>query len=154
MVYTWCTHVQRRLKSMMSRHMYTTWWPYGGWVIGHEVEAWTLGQEKYSRSMDQCYNYISRDRSCKEFSIEFSCVNPIQCSFPKPILRFLSCNILDVIRCQQYWSQFGNTTNICICPISTSDIPSFYINIQCTFHSSSSFCISYNSFSCYYYWCK
>ena len=27
MVYTWCTHVQWRLKSMTSRHMYTAWWP-------------------------------------------------------------------------------------------------------------------------------
>ena len=27
MVYTWCAHVQQRLKSMMSRHMYTAWWP-------------------------------------------------------------------------------------------------------------------------------
>ena len=26
----WCTHVQQRLKSMMSRHMYMAWWPYGG----------------------------------------------------------------------------------------------------------------------------
>ena len=46
--------------------------------------------------MDQCYNYLSRDSSCKEFSIEFSCVNPIQDSFPKPTLRFLSCNIKGV----------------------------------------------------------
>jgi len=32
--------------------------------------------------------------SCTEFSIEFSCVNPIQGSSPKPTLRFLSCNKL------------------------------------------------------------
>ena len=30
MVYTWCAHVQQRLKSMMSRYMYMAWWPYGG----------------------------------------------------------------------------------------------------------------------------
>ena len=44
--------------------------------------------------MDQCYNYLSRDSSCKEFSIDFSYVNPIQGSSPKPTLRFLSCNTL------------------------------------------------------------
>ena len=29
MVYTGCTHTQQRLRSMMSGHMYTAWWPYG-----------------------------------------------------------------------------------------------------------------------------
>ena len=96
MVYTWCTHVQQRLRSMTSGHMYMAWWPYGRWVIGHEVEAWTLGQEKRSCSMDQYYNYLSRDSSCKEFFIEFSYVNPIQGSSPKPTLRFLSCNMRSV----------------------------------------------------------
>ena len=43
--------------------------------------------------MDQGLKYISRNRFCKEFSIEFSCVNPIQGSSPKPTLRFLSYNI-------------------------------------------------------------
>ena len=42
--------------------------------------------------MDQDNNYISRDRSCKEFSIEFSYVYPIQGSSFKSILRLLSCN--------------------------------------------------------------
>ena len=55
-----------------------------------------LGQEKRSHSMDQCYNYLSRNSSCKEFSIEFSCVNPIQDSSSKPTLRFLSCNMRSV----------------------------------------------------------
>ena len=78
---------------MTSKHMYMAWWPYSGWVIGHEVEAWTLGQKKCSCNINQCYNYISKDRSCKEFFIKFSCINPIQGSSPKPTLRFLSCNI-------------------------------------------------------------
>ena len=76
----------------MSKYIYTAWWPYSGWVIGYEVEAWTLGQEKHSCSTDQCYNYISRNRSCEEFSIEFSCINPIQGSSSKLTLKFLSCN--------------------------------------------------------------
>ena len=42
--------------------------------------------------MDQDNKYISRDRSCKEFSIEFSYVHPIQGSSLKSILRLLSCN--------------------------------------------------------------
>ena len=41
--------------------------------------------------MDQDNNYISRDRSCKEFSIEFSCVYLIQGSLLKSTLRLLSC---------------------------------------------------------------
>ena len=78
---------------MISRHMYTAWWSYGGWVIGHEVKVWTLGQKKCSCNINQCYNYISKDRFCKEFSIEFSCVHPIQDSSLKSTLRLLSCNI-------------------------------------------------------------
>ena len=43
--------------------------------------------------MDQGHKYISRDRSCKEFSIKFSCVYPIQGFSLKSTLRLLSCNI-------------------------------------------------------------
>jgi len=56
-------------------------------------------------------------------------------------------------RYQQYSPWSGKTTNIWICPISTSDIPSPCINIKCTFHSRSSFCSSHNSSSCYHQWC-
>ena len=57
-------------------------------------------------------------------------------------------------RCQQQSPRSGKTINIWICPISTSDIPRFCIDdIQCIFHSSSSFCSSYSSSSCYHQWC-
>ena len=53
-------------------------------------------------------------------------------------------------RYQQYSPWSGKTKNIWICPISISDIPC--IDIQCIFHSSSNFCSSYNSSSCYHQW--
>jgi len=45
MGFSWCAHVQQRLKGMTSGHMYTAWWPYGKhmWMSnGHEVEAWWM----------------------------------------------------------------------------------------------------------------
>jgi len=68
--------------------------------------------------MDQDNNYISRDRSCKEFSIEFSCVHPIQGSSLKSTLRLLSCNKwhtkkyqeLQEIRKQSIYSNIGGTS--------------------------------------------
>jgi len=53
-------------------------------------------------------------------------------------------------RYQQQSPLSGKTIDIWIYPISTSDIPRSCIDIQCIFHSSSSFCNSYNSSSCYY----
>ena len=48
-------------------------------------------------------------------------------------------------RCQKHSPWSWKTKNICICPISTSDIP--YIDIQYIFHPSSNFCSWYNSTS-------
>ena len=48
-------------------------------------------------------------------------------------------------RCQKHSPWSWKTKNICICFISTSDIPC--IDIQCIFHPSSNFCSWYNSTS-------
>ena len=90
--------------------------------------------------MDQGLKYISRDRSCKEFSIEFSCVNLIQGSSPKPTLRFLSCNKYLHIYCnyqQDNWPEllpltefaYNNTlrTIISVSPFFTNK--GYHLNI-------------------------
>ena len=83
--------------------------------------------------------------NAKRFLFCRTCDEESSCEYPLtwyPYMRSF-CSGSPLIfhsRCQQHLPRSETTTNIWICPISTSDIPSTCIDIQCIFHSSSNFC--------------
>ena len=97
--------------------------------------------------------------NAKRFPLWRACDEESACEYPLTLDPYMGsfCSGSPLIfhsRYQQHSPRSEKTTNIWICFISTSDIPSTCIDIQCTFHSSSNFCSSYNSSSCYHQWCK